>query len=451
MKRRFNEETVLFFSVLKWFFLSTIIGLIVGTGATIFLKLLTWGIRAAANYKYYFLFLPAAIVLTAAAVKYLAPEAEGHGTEKVIEAVHKRSGKINLLVVPVKLVTTILTISFGGSAGKEGPCAQIGSGLASGFADIFRFSDTGRKKIVICGLSAGFASVFGTPIAGAIFGIEVLVVGQLMYDVLLPSFIAGIISYQVSSNLGITYFYKPLNFVPVFNEFFFIKVVLSGIFFGIMSFLFVETHKSMHRLSRELKISWWIKAAVSGIIVGAPALFLGTKYLGLGLNHIESFLGGSRAPWFDPLLKMFFTAVTLDGGGSGGVITPIFFIGSSAGSFFSSFMGVDTATFAAIGMVALLAGAANTPIAASIMSIELFGPKIAPYAAVACVISFLMTGHRSIYSSQLLGMSKSKSLETDIGREISKANTSSPMAVDYLTIIKAVFLKLLKKNNKKQS
>ena len=159
-------------------------------------------------------------------VKYLAPEAEGHGTEKVIEAVHKRSGKINPLVVPIKLIATIITIALGGSAGKEGPCAQIGAGLSSAFADLLRFGNRDRKKLVICGISAGFATVFGTPIAGAIFGVEVLFVGGLIYDVLLPAFVAGIVGYHVSSGLGITYFYHQLNFVPVFSSLFFIQGVL---------------------------------------------------------------------------------------------------------------------------------------------------------------------------------------------------------------------------------
>ncbi len=123
---------------------------------------------------YSFLLLPAALFLSALLVKYLAPDAEGHGTEKVIEAVHKESGKIKPAVVPVKLVATIVTLALGGSAGKEGPCAQIGAGLASIFADILRFDDHDRKKLVICGISAGFAAVFGTPIAGSIFGVEVL-------------------------------------------------------------------------------------------------------------------------------------------------------------------------------------------------------------------------------------------------------------------------------------
>jgi H+/Cl- antiporter ClcA len=435
---------------MKWFVLASVIGVIAGLGTVVFLKLLTLGIKTAAGFNYYYLLLPLIICLSALISRTFAREAEGHGTEKVIEAVHKRSGKINLLVVPVKLITTILTLSFGGSAGKEGPCAQIGGGLASGFADIFRMKDSDRKKLVICGISAGFASVFGTPVAGALFGIEVLVVGQIMYDVLLPSFIAGITAYEVSSSLGITYFYSPLNFTPVFSEFFFIKVLLSGIFFGIISFIMVEAFKGTKFLVSKVKLSWWLNAIISGALVSIPALFIGTRYLGLGLNSIENALKGGHVAWYDPFLKIIFTSITLGAGGSGGVITPIFFVGTAAGSLFSFLAGVDPSTFAAIGMVALLAGTANTPIAASIMSIELFGLRIAPYAAVSCIISFLITGHRSIYPSQLLGVSKSMSLETEVGKEISLIKTSSENFAGRLKNgIKGFFLFLKGKKNGK--
>jgi H+/Cl- antiporter ClcA len=256
-------------------------------------------------------------------VKWLAPDAEGHGTDKVIEAVHRRSGRIPLLVAPVKLAATVLTIAGGGSVGKEGPAAQIGASLASGLASFLRLGRRDRRKLVICGIGAGFATVFGTPIAGAIFGLEVLVLGSLMYDVLYPSFVAGMVGYHIASRLGVRYFHQALSEVPYPTEGIFLKTIAAGALMG-----------------------------------------------------------------------------------------------ATAGNTLGALLGFDRGTFAAIGMVSLLAGAANAPLSASIMAIELFGPAVAPYAAMSCVVSFLIVGHRSVYPSQVLGMSKARSVRVQAGAEL---------------------------------
>jgi len=415
--RRITEETVLFISILKWFVLASIVGLAVGLSTTLFLMLLDRAIIFTGRFDHYYLLLPAAFFISALVTR-LAPDAEGHGTEKVIEAVHKRAAYIKAAVVPVKLFTTIVTLAFGGSAGKEGPCAQIGGGLASTFANLLKFGPADRKKLVICGISAGFASVFGTPIAGAIFGIEVLFVGGMMYDILLPSFIAGVTSYQVSSYFGITYFYHFIEFVPAFSELFFLKVMLAGIFFGVCSLFLIESMKYAKKISDLIPFQAPVRGIIGGLLMVIMVAFTSTGYLGLGLIHIEGFLGGLPAVWWDVIGKVVFTSITLSFGGSGGIVTPIFYVGTSAGSFYGQVMGLDPATFAAIGMVSLLAGAANTPIAASILAVEMFGAKVAPYAAVACVTCFLMTGHRSVYPSQIFAIMKSSSFKQEIGREV---------------------------------
>ena len=432
MKQKIVEETVLLVSVVKWLFLATLTGIIVGLATTGFLKLLSLAIIACDHFKYTYLFLPLAFFVSAILIRYLAPEAEGHGTEKVIEAIHRRSGKIAPLVVPVKLAATIITLAVGGSAGKEGPCAQIGAGLSSMMADLFKFDDNARKKLVICGISAGFASVFGTPIAGALFGVEVLFIGGILYDVLLPSFVAGITAYHVSSSLGMTYFQHPLEIVPVFSEVILAQAIIAGIFFGLCSVLLIETLDLGKSLFSRVKIWLPVKGLLGGAILILLSAVSSREYLGLGLESIESCLGGNSPGWYPFLWKSVFTSITLNSGGSGGIVTPIFFVGATSGAFYAQLFGLDIPTFAAIGLVSLLAGAANTPIAASIMSIELFGPAVAPYASVACIISFLMTGHRSVYPSQVLSISKSASISVHLGDEIHGMETSYKPARDSL-------------------
>jgi len=330
-------------------------------------------------------------------------------------------GKIPLMVVPVKLVATVITLAGGGSAGKEGPCAQIGAGLASAFGGLLRLEDVDRRKLVICGISAGFATVFGTPIAGALFGVEVLVLGQVMYDVLFPSFVAGIIGFHVASQLGVAYPHLAVKIIPPLTSWSFAEMLMLGIWCGLIALVFIELMRLSQRLFAQLPWHSSVKALFGGGLLVVIGKVVSVRYLGLGLDSIDAGLNGTVLPAGASLMKALATAITLGCGGSGGVVTPIFFIGTAAGNLFASlFHEPLVATFSAIGMVALLAGAANTPIAASVMAMELFGAGIAPHAAVACMVSFLIVGYRSIYPSQVLGMQKSTSLKVKTGRPLAE-------------------------------
>ncbi len=418
MKYKFTEQITLLVSVIKWSVYAAIVGILVGAGTTVFLKALAWSSQYVGSFSWYYYLLPLTLIASTLLVIRL-PEAAGHGTEKVIEAVHQRMGKIPFKVVPVKLLATVITLAGGGSAGKEGPCAQIGAGLASSFASLLRLDDVDRRKLVICGISAGFATVFGTPIAGALFGVEVLVLGQMLYDVLFPSFVAGIIGYHVAVTLGAQYAHPPLCIPPQVTGGSIIEMVLLGIWCGLIALFFIEAMGLAHSSFERYLKNRFLRAAVGGGLLVLIAAIASPRYLGLGLDTLDAGWKGNALPMGAFFWKSVATSITLGTGGSGGVVTPIFFIGTAAGNLFAQLFNPHyIAAFSAIGMVALLAGAANTPIAASVMAIELFGANIAADAAVACMVSFLIVGYRSIYPSQLLGIRKSESLPVVTGAPI---------------------------------
>lgn len=424
--KHITEQTVMFASITKWILISSSIGALIGAIVALFLKILEYfeAQRSSLPFEYYYT-LPFALVITVIIVKKFAPSAEGHGTEKVIEAIHKNAGKMNIAVVPIKLLATVITIFAGGSVGKEGPGAQIGAASASFIATLFKFSKRDRKKMVICGISAGFASVFGTPLAGAIFGVEILIVGALMYDILLPSIVAGFSAFFVAKMFGISYTYFDIAYYVTF-EFDYVliaKVILAGVFFGLVADFIITTLRYVHNLAKQMQTNYILKAFLGGVLIVFLAELFGKEYLGLGFETIKTALSANTldhesVPWYAFILKTIFTSLTLGFGGSGGVITPIFYMGATSGNFFGSLVDSYIPLFAALGFVSVLAGTTSAPIAAMIMAVELFGINVAHYAALSIIIAFLMTGHRSVFPSQVLSMKKSEALNVTLGEEI---------------------------------
>ncbi|MGM0519731.1 MAG: chloride channel protein, partial [Campylobacterota bacterium] len=306
---------------------------------------------------------------------------------------------------------------------------QIGAGSASFISQLVKFSARDRKKLVICGISAGFASVFGTPISGAIFGVEVLIVGIMMYDVLLPSFIAGFAAFTTAKLLGINYTYYHMQFsnaVP-FDIVLILQVILAGLFFGLISYFLIVTLKHTEIKIKAIKLNIYLKAFIAGSFLVALSFFIGDRYFGLGLDTISTLFYSDPAisedvPWYSFIAKTIYTAITLGAGGSGGVITPIFYVGATSGNLFGTLIGDNIALFAALGLTSVLAGTTNAPIAATIMAVELFGIEIAHYAAISAIITFLITGHRSVFQSQVLKMKKSDMLDIDYGDNIDKSS-----------------------------
>jgi len=413
--RWYTEHTALLISTLKWALLGALAGVCVGLATKAFL----WSLAASGRivrgirlgpFPYYVL-LPLALPAGVWLIRRFAPTAKGHGTEAVIAAVHRRSGRIDWKVAPVKLLATVLTLAFGGSVGKEGPCAQIGASITSAFADLLRLNDEDRRRLVICGIGGGFAAVFGTPISGALFGIEVLYLGRIEYPVLFPCLVSGIVAHLVC---GV----RPP--VPVLHESLAAMarteiVALSiafGAVFGIAALLLIETMRGIEKGLRRFDRHPYVIAAAGGLFLAGFYRLAGAGYAGLGTDTIAAALSGAAEIAILAFLwKIVATAVTLETGGSGGIVTPLFFIGATCGAALARLFHLPVAAFAAFGFVSVVAAAANTPIAAAVMGIELLPGDIGVYAALAAGTAFLLVGHRSVYASQKIGLSKSAGLD----------------------------------------
>lgn len=424
----YTEHAALFFSTSKWALLGAVAGVCVGAGTRFFLWSLdftgTWVQRlAVGGFEPYYL-LPLALPACVWLIRNFAPTAKGHGTEAVITAVHQNFGRVDPLVAPVKLLATVLTLAFGGSVGKEGPAAQIGAAITSLFADMFKLEPEDRRKLVICGISAGFAAVFGTPVSGALFGLEVLYLGRLDYSELFPALVAGIVAHLVC---GVK---AP---VPALHESFgaltqpelVLLSIVFGAAFGLIALTLIETMRGLQKALKRFEKHPYLVAAAGGAALVALYGFAGDGYAGLGLSTIDSALAGTAKLFVLAFLfKIIATSITLETGGSGGIVTSLFFIGSTAGAALAHLLHLPEGVFAAFGFTAIVAAAANTPIAACVMGMELLPGPVGVYAALCSCTAFLIVGHRSVYASQKLGMSKSAALEMRLGGNVGSVTPS---------------------------
>jgi H+/Cl- antiporter ClcA len=332
-------------------------------------------------------------------------------TDSVIAAVHEHQGMLPSKTFLLKPIAALITLSTGGSAGREGPCVHIGGTFASWFGRLIRLSPEMRQIVVVCGVSAGFASVFGTPIAGAIYGIEVLAIGRIRHDFLFPAVIAGIASYEASKFWGLPYTYYPMEISSDFSAILFMKMMAIGILCGLAAWLFIELFEQSRAVFSfvQLRFSIWppLVPLLGGTILSALIFVIPTDYLGLSLPIMNQALSGEDVSYLGFLWKSLFVAITLGSGSYGGIATPQFVIGALAGNAASGLLGVDPAMGAAVGMVSVVAAASNTPIAAVFMGYELFGGSIGTYVVGACITAYIVIGHRSVYPDQHVAYSKS--------------------------------------------
>ncbi len=413
MRRSYlTEPLVMLATVLQWLVLSILTGAIIGTGCSLFLRILfkTAGHNYAAPLWLQMTVLPLAGLANGLLLYYGKRLNRTGLKDSVIIAVNDQDGRMPWKTMWIKPLAALITLSCGGSAGKEGPCSHLGGSIASAVGDLLHLNSELRRRLVACGVSAGFASVFGTPIAGAIYGVEMLAIGRMRHNFLFPAIVAGVTSWEVSRFWGVPYPHINISFAVDFTELMFLKTVLIGILCGVVAWVFIELlHTSTRQFNRlRVRFDIWppLVPCIGGVILALLIVIIPNEYMGLSLPLMDRALEGQSMPYLGFACKALLVAITLGSGFYGGLVTEQFVMGAVAGGAFAHLFGVQPALGAAVGLVSVVAAASNTPIAAILMGVELLGGHSTPYVAGAAIAAYLIVGHRSVYPEQKIAATK---------------------------------------------
>lgn len=392
------------FTFLKWFVLSIVVGVTCGIVGIFFFFCVSGATSLRQSFPNLIFFLPLAGMLIVFLYQSLGMPND-RGTNLVISSIRSNE-TVPLRMVFLIFTSTSITHLFGGSAGREGAALQIGGGIGTKIGKLFGLDERGLHVLTMCGMSAVFSALFGTPLTAAVFSLEVISVGLMHYSALVPCMFSAIIAYRLALVAGVEFERYELLGAPPEVFISFGKVILLSICLAVVGVIFCEImHKSSKFLHQRVKNSYLLAVGGALVLIGLTLLVGNQDYNGAGTHVIERAIHGS-AEWNAFLLKILFTAVTLSCGFKGGEIVPTFFIGSTLGCVLAPLLGLEASFGAALGLVGLFCAVVNCPLASILLSMELFGGEGMLFFAITCAVSYMMSGTYSLYSSQKIMYSK---------------------------------------------
>ena len=391
---------------IKWVLFAIISGVVAGGAGTLFYFGMTLVTLIRTKHPWLIFLLPFGGLVIVGCYRLLHDEHDT-GTNLVISAIHS-DDNLPLKMAPLIFISTLITHLFGGSAGREGAALQLGGSIGNGIGKLFHFDDKDKHIMIMCGMSACFSALFGTPIASAVFSMEVISVGVMYYAALVPCVLAAFIAQGIASALGLESTHFVVDEIASFSFINGSKFIIMSVLFALASILLCVVLHGTSKLYTDYINNPYIRIIIAGTLVIAMRYIFGTTdYLGAGSDIIaRSFV--TSCAWYVFLLKMLFTAVTLGGGFKGGEIVPTLFVGATLGSFLAPIFGLPVGLCAACGMVSVFCGVTNCPLTSFILSIEMFGASTMKFTILCIALSYLLSGYYSLYNSQKIVYSKYK-------------------------------------------
>lgn len=387
----------------RWIVLGGLSGLLAGVSSFVFLSTLDRVTAFRVSHGWMLFLLPAAGLVVGTAYRYLGGRSSG-GNSMLIEEIHEPTAWLPRRLAPLVLTGTWVSHLFGASVGREGTAIQMSGSLTDLLSRVLRLRAEDRRIMLIAAIAGGFGSVFGVPLAGAVFALEVQAVGRVRYDALVPALAASIVGDLTVGALGYHH-HTHAALETTLSAPLALKVAAAGLAFGIAGIAFIELTDLIRAAVRRLGWSP-LRPVVGGFATIVLVALFGRDYLGLSLPLIERALGGHAGSLAIPALKILFTTVALGCGFPGGEVTPLFVIGTTLGAALAPALGLPVPLLAAVGFVAVFASATNTPLACTIMGVELFSGGIIVPLAVGCVVAYVFSSHRGIYDTQRIDTPK---------------------------------------------